>query len=69
MAIRREAVLCASYAWGKESFANRDLTNGASLVRPSEGSNIAAVAEGAIYDETTVQLGVVCAPSRGMRNL
>jgi len=26
MAIRREAVLRASYAWGKESFANRDLT-------------------------------------------
>lgn len=37
-----DAVLCASYAWDRESSVNRDFTNDTSLVRTSEGSNIAA---------------------------
>ena len=39
----------------RESLVNRDISNGRSLVRTSEGSNIAAAAEAAIYDEVAVQ--------------
>ncbi len=41
--------------WDRESLVNRDISNGRSLVRTSEGSNIAAAAEAAIYDEVAVQ--------------
>jgi hypothetical protein len=41
--------------WDRESLVNRDISNGRSLVRTSEGSDIAAATEAAIYDEVSVQ--------------
>jgi hypothetical protein len=41
--------------WDRDSLVNRDISNGKSLVRTSEGSNIAAAAEAAIYDGVAVQ--------------
>jgi len=39
--------------WDRESPVNRDLSNGRSLVRTSEGSNIAATSEAVGRDEVT----------------
>jgi hypothetical protein len=44
----------------RESSVNRDLSDGMSLMRTSEGGNIAATVEAAIYDDVAAQLGVVC---------